>query len=263
MTSDDSINGYVYVSAGFHLRALLYTSTTDCRWVIRSIRSAITELDRLGFAYPRNQLERVAWKLEEVAKSSGETTKAPEEIARDLRTIVDCIHDTVQTQAKEQRLVLLQPSSVSAKLRQLASRGSLNTCQTYLFDETVSNLETGAYRSAVVMGWNLAYDIIRQWVFDGPARLASFNAELVKIVDKNGKPKFDQVVEYSQFHDIGEKVVLDVCKGAGVFGGNLYDDLRLHLRQRNAYAHASDMHPTMSQANALIDHLVDAVAKLA
>jgi hypothetical protein len=262
MAGNPGVDGYPYISAGFHLRALLYTSSIECRWVIKNIKEAIAQLDRLGFTYPRNQFESVAKKLEEVARNSGEKTKTPEDIARELQSIVDCIHDTVKSQAQERRLILLQSSSVSAKLRELAKQGTLNTRQTYLFDETVSNLETGAYRSAVVMGWNLAYDIIRQWVFDDATRRAAFNTELAKIVDKSGKPRFDPVSNYPDFYDLGEKILLDVCKGANLIGGNLYDDLRGYLRQRNNYAHASDSHPTVNQANALIDHLVDAIAKL-
>jgi len=262
MAGNDPIDTYAYMSVGFHLRALCYTGSTECRWVIKDIKEAIAELDKLGFTYPRNQFEAIGKRLEEVARNSGEKTKTPEDAARDLRSIVDCIHDTVSSQAKERRLVLLQGTSVSAKLRELAKQGTLNTRQTYLFDETVSNLETGAYRSAIVMGWNLAYEIIREWVFDDAPRLSSFNSELAKIQDKSGKPKFDPVTTYTDFYEIGEKIVLDVCKDATLIGGNLYDDLLGYLRQRNSYAHASDSHPTVNQANALIDHLVDAIAKL-
>jgi len=262
MAGNQETDGYAYISVGFYLRGLLYTGSTECRWVIKNINQAIAHLDKLGFTYPRNQFESVAKKLEGVARNSGEKTKTPEDIARELHSIVECIHDTVKSQAHERRLTLLQSGSVSAKLRELAKQGTLNTRQTYLFDETVSNLETGAYRSAIVMGWNLAYDIIRQWVFDDATRRAAFNTELTKIKDRSGKPRFDQLVDYSDFYDIGEKVVLDVCKDANLLGGNLYDDLRGYLRQRNSYAHASDSHPTVNQANALIDHLVDAIGKL-
>lgn len=262
MVGKTGVDGYPYISAGFHLRALMYTSGIESRSVINNIRDAIEQLDRLGFTYPRNQFESVTKKLEKVARDRGEQSKTPEDIARELQTIVNCIHDTVKSQAQERRLILLQSSDVSAKLRGLAKQGTLNTLQTYLFEETVSNLETGAYRSAVVMGWNLAYDIIRQWVFDNDKHRAEFNTELAKIVDRSGKQKFDPVSNYPDFYDLGEKIFLDVCKGANLIGGNLYDDLRSYLRQRNDYAHASDSHPTVNQANALIDHLVDAIAKL-
>jgi hypothetical protein len=145
MAGNPGADGYPYISAGFHLRTLLYTSSIECRWVVKNIKEAIAQLDRFGFTYPRNQFESVARKLEEVARNSGEKTKTPEDIARELQLIVDCIHDMVKSQALERRLILLQSSSVSAKLRELAKQGTLNTRQTYLFDETVLNLETGAY----------------------------------------------------------------------------------------------------------------------
>jgi len=254
---------YPYISVGFHLRALLYTSSTESRWVIKHINEVIAELEKLDFEYPKNQFESVAKKLEDVVWRSGQKTNTPDDIASELNTIVTGIHETVKKQAQERRLILLQSSSVSFKLRELAKQRTLNTRQKNLFDETVSNLETGAYRSAVVMGWNLAYDIIRQWVFDNATRLVAFNTELAKfLIHKSGKPKFDPVVNYPDFYDIGEKIFLDVCKDANLLSGNLYDELRNYLRQRNAYAHASDSHPTVYQANSLIDHLVDAIAKL-
>jgi hypothetical protein len=262
ITDENTFNAEVYMSLGFHLRALLYTENTECRWVIVHINETITKLDMLNFTYPRNGFDAMRKPLEEAIRIHGETTKTPASEAGKLHIIVSSIKDTVMSQAQERRLVLLQSTSVSSKLRKLAEEGTLNERQIYLFEETVVNLETGAYRSAVVMGWNLAYDIVRQWVFEDPARLASFNAELAKITVRAGRAKFDPVVNYQDFYDIGEKTVLDVCRDASLIAGNLYDDLRQHLRQRNAYAHASDSHPTVHQANGLIDHLVDAVRRL-
>jgi hypothetical protein len=262
MAGQDDLNAYEYIEIGFHLRALLYTSNTECRWVIKEIKEAIPQLDKFGLTYPKTELQAACKVLEELVRKSGETTKPPEDVATRLRNIVDCVHATVRTQAKDQRLVLLKTAAVSAKLRALAATGTLDTTQTYLFNETVMSLETGAYRSAIVMGWGLAYDILRRGVYGDAARLVAFNTELARIVDRSGNPKFDPINDYTDFYDVGERVVLDVCRTANLLGGNLYDDFRGYLRQRNTYAHASDFQPTDNQANGFIDHLVDALAKL-
>lgn len=262
MPNHDVVDAYGYVEIGFHIRALLYTSSSDVKWVANHVGNLAKKLDDLGFTYPRDQLLAIGKLLDEAIRSSGEKTKMKEEVAHKLRVVVDCVHDTVKTQTKDQRIVLLLSSSVSSKLKDYARRGSLTPRQTYLYNEAVLSIETGAYRSAVVMGWNLAFDIIREWVFGDPVKLAAFNAYLSTLVNRAGNPLYDPIVQYSDFYEISEKVILDVCKGANLFGGNLYDDLRGYLRQRNSYAHASDFHPTVSQANGIIDHLIDAVVRL-
>jgi hypothetical protein len=112
------------------------------------------------------------------------------------------------------------------------------------------------------MGWNFAYDWIRDWIFRDSTRLAKFNAELAKKTDPNGKANHDPIANYSDFFEVPEKIILDVCKGSNLIGGNAYDDLRTYLRQRNSYAHASDSQPTINQANGLIDHFIDSIDRL-
>jgi hypothetical protein len=59
-------------------------------------------------------------------------------------------------------------------------------------------LEAGANRAAVVTGWNLAYDVIRQWVFDN--HLPAFNAALAKHVDqKSGNSVYKPITDYGLF----------------------------------------------------------------
>jgi len=61
---------------------------------------------------------------------------------------------------------------------------------------------------------------------------------------------------------MGEYDMIDFCRKANVVTGKQFDEWRGYLRLRNQYAHASDTQPTSNQANALIDHLVDALGKL-
>jgi hypothetical protein len=81
------------------------------------------------------------------------------------------------------------------------------------------------YRSAVVMGWNFAYDRIREWIFKDSVKLGAFNAELAKI-QKKGKPAFDPIVTYDDFFDgrLGEAQVIDTCEDAGIIKGKVHAD---------------------------------------
>ena len=262
---DDVTDAYAYVIIGFRIRSCLWTSSTECRWVIDNVDKLMKCLDSFSFTYPRNELNGLRQALEQQQTDSGGTSLVEKALSDKLRSVVECVHDTVRSQAQDRRLVHLQVGAVSQKLQDLAKTHPLNVRQTYLFQETSRCLETGAFRSAIVMGWNLLYDMIRQWVFADKTKLGAFNGELAKIQDKSGKPKYIAIADYTDFFDKdapGEKVVLDVCKDANLIGGNLYDDLRGYLRQRNTYAHATDSQPTVNQANAFLDHLVDVIAKL-
>ena len=263
---NDIIDAYAYFVIGFHVRSCMWTATTECRWVIGHIDKLTKYLDNFGFAYPQNELNSVRQGVGAATKGSRRHLGHRQKPHSDkLRAVIECVHDTVRSQAQERRLVHLHVGAVSQKLQDLAKTRPFNVRQTYLLQETSRCLETGANRSAIVMGWNLAYDIIRQWMFDDKTKLATFNGELAKILDKAGKPRYISISDYTDFFDKdapGEKVVLDVCKDSNFIGGNLYDDLRGYLRQRNTYAHATDFQPTVNQSNAFLDHLVDVIAKL-
>lgn len=232
MSSTDYIpDANLYISAGFHIRALFYPAGTECRWVVEQIKNLIKYLDSLGFTYPRKQLEALLREMEELKRTTGEQTKPTESQSGKIQTILKCVDETVRQDALARRLIPLQESDVSTKLRDYARRGTLSPTQTYLYNETARCLETGAYRSAIVMAWNLAYDRIRHWVVADPAKLAAFNTEMGKI-QKSGKPLYDPIVNYSDFFDgPNEAKVIDWCLDAQIIGGKVHDDLRAWLRR--------------------------------
>jgi hypothetical protein len=166
--------------------------------------------------------------------------------------------------AAESRLTIaLDRGGVSLKLRSLPQKlTNLNPAQTALYAETTRCLECGANRSAAVMGWNLAFDYIRQWVFD--KNLIAFNGALVSnyIRKSNQQPLYAAITDYADFlkgDAPGERTVLDTCKLAGIIVGNVYEDLKGHLRKRNEYAHPSGKEPTGTQVSAYLEDLIDIV----
>jgi hypothetical protein len=131
--------------------------------------------------------------------------------------------------------------------------------QTALQQEAIRCLECKAFRAAIVTGWNMAYDYIRQWAFD--LHLAAFNNRLTAhYVQRNGTPQYDPIADYRDFFDSqapGERIVLDVLQLERLIGGRLHGDLCKYLRDRNEVAHATGKSPTATQANAYIEHLID------
>lgn len=172
------------------------------------------------------------------------------------------ICDTLQHEAGSIQLLRLNTADVSPKLRGLrTSLPRLTPSQEFLLQEVYLSIETGAYRSAIVMGWNLAYDYIRQWIFDN--HLAAFQSALDTYRDKSGNPIFGQLKSYSDFWESAnspsERIVLDAALKAQAFGGKIHDELTRHLRQRNVYAHASLLQPTAVKASAYVEELTDII----
>lgn len=171
----------------------------------------------------------------------------------------------MDSEADGRQMIQLKIGDVSTRLRNLHNELSLQTPQKHLLDETIRCLECEAYRSAAVMGWNLAYDYIRQWILADSGRLAAFNDELVKIANRKGAttPKFQKVNVYEDFFESnpspGEREVLDVCEDAKLIQGKPYDALCHYLRQRNEYAHPNNAEPTIYKVNAYIEELINTI----
>lgn len=156
----------------------------------------------------------------------------------------------VMSESAKVLTLALRQSDVSILLRELPSQRPLNVDQQNMRSETIVCLEAGALRAAAVLGWALAYDCVRRWVFDN--RLADFN----------GSWRGGAIVEYEDFYKRGpiEYQFLELCKPT-ILGGKLVDELQHYLRQRNHYAHANDRTPTAAQVNGLIDDLIAIISR--
>jgi hypothetical protein len=178
-----------------------------------------------------------------------------------MKAYMEPIYRTLYAEVNEQVAVAVNIGIVSQQLRQLPINRSLTPTQIDLVTETVTCIECGAYRAGMVCGWNLAYDIIRQWIFDN--HLTQFNAALLaNYTRKGGVPLFDPITDYEDFFSgkPDERTVLDTCYQVGLFGEKIRDALRFYLRRRNDYAHASFKSPSADQTNAFIKDLLDMLA---
>lgn len=178
-----------------------------------------------------------------------------------VRAYAETVKHSMYEEAGERTLVAIDVSGVIDALRSLPTNLSLSAAQLRLSDETVTCIERGAYRAAAVMGWNLAYEYIRQWVFDN--HLTAFNTSLTtEFTRKNGNPVYTAISDYTDFFagTPSERTVIDTCSLAGIFGEKIRDNLRFLLRRRNDYAHPTFRTPTREQTNAYVKDLLDIIA---
>jgi hypothetical protein len=166
-----------------------------------------------------------------------------------FQAMMAAIRDGLFAKARKLEVIAVKSGAVIQQLRNLPASRVLNDMQQELLKQTILCLEAGANRAAVVMGWNLAYDVIRQWVFDN--HLSPFNVALAKHVDqKSGNPVYKRITHYDDFFSgkPREHTVIDTCFDAQIgIGGKLRDNLQQYLRRRNDYAHRSLTTPTSEQ----------------
>jgi hypothetical protein len=187
-----------------------------------------------------------------------------ESAARELSAKLDAIHRALEHEAKARQVAVLDTGGVSGKLRNLHTKLTLNDTHRHLLDETIRCLECAAYRAAAVMGWNLAYDYIRRWMWDDATRRASFNTQITTITTRAGVIVYPVgLTTYGDFYTIrpvlGERDVLENMRDAGLLTG-VYEKLAGYLKDRNSFAHANDLVPGMYQTNHYLEQLVDIIS---
>jgi hypothetical protein len=104
--------------------------------------------------------------------------------------------------------------------------------------ETLTCYRHGAFRAAIVMVWNLAYDHLARWVLADPVRLAAFNAGIPK---RNPKKAHVTIVKRDDFEELKEDETVDILGGLPGISGGVKKLLKDKLGRRNTYAHPSTL----------------------
>lgn len=120
-------------------------------------------------------------------------------------------------------------------------------------NEAIRCYEVTAFRAAIVMTWNLAYDHLRTWITKDPSRLDAFNEGALRRFNKTPKPKVLRVEDFDEFK---ESEFLDACSTGKVINKNLENMLREKLKRRNMAAHPSSIVILQPQADDVIADLV-------
>lgn len=121
--------------------------------------------------------------------------------------------------------------------------------------EALNCYKVKAYRAAIVMVWNLAYDHLMEWLLADQARLDKFNAAVPKRFPK----KNDTISTRDDFEEFKESEVIAVCRTARLLGKNVVEILESKLKRRNTVAHPSTIVVTQAQADDAITDLVNNV----
>lgn len=148
--------------------------------------------------------------------------------------------------------------AVSQLMKELIGKVS-DEAEHLFLSEAISCYRARAFRAAIVMAWNLAYDHLANWVLADPVRLAAFNA---RIVTRLGVKRGTGIVIATRedFEQLGEQEMLDICNGASLFAsGNMKKILDIQLTKRNLAAHPSLIKIDGPQADDTISSLVNNV----
>jgi hypothetical protein len=143
-------------------------------------------------------------------------------------------------------------------LSELPSRIPTGDKQKYL-EEALTCFRHKAFRAAVVMCWNLAFDHLCQFVID--KHLAEFNVQLSKSFSK---ADVSSINKRDDFTELKESQVLQVCKSAGIISDGIHKVLKQKLERRNIAAHPSGIITSEPTAEEFIKDIIEnVVLKLA
>jgi hypothetical protein len=114
-----------------------------------------------------------------------------------------------------------------------------------------------AFRAAIVMTWNLAFDHLCNYIVG--EQLDAFNVQVAVRFANNKKYPVQSIFKKEDFEKLKEFEIIEVCQAANIISGNVCKILREKLIKRNSAAHPSDIVITQIQAEDFIIDLVNNV----
>jgi hypothetical protein len=190
----------------------------------------------------------------------------PPNVGREIRRLVDrdiLLKDPQgfrlehRTRAQLDKKYADHPTTimVSQLLKELPGKISDDAERLFL-SEALKCYHVQAFRAAIVMTWNLAYDHLLNWILKDAQRIADFNTKIIgKVGAKRGTGLI--VAQREDFEELKEREVIDICGTAGLFtSDNIKKVLGLQLTKRNLAAHPSLLEIKAPQADDTIYDLV-------
>lgn len=146
---------------------------------------------------------------------------------------------------------------VDALLAELPSKVP-NLAERTFLDETIICYKSKAFRAAIVMAWNLAYDHLCHYVLN--KHIAKFNAQYpIRFPKQHAKSRVKTITNRDDFSELTESDVVDICRSASIISGSLHKILKEKLDKRNIYAHPSGVVVSPQTAEEVIIDLVSNV----
>ena len=184
-------------------------------------------------------------------------TRKPKEVLRDnrgyalekrLKDSLEAKYGQREATAKADKLLLELPT----KLPNIPERSFLN--------EAIICFRYKAFRAAIVMTWNLAYDHLCGYVLNNSTRLANFNTQLPKSFKG---ARISAINKRDDFSELKESEVLQVCRSSNIITNDIFKVLKEKLDKRNTAAHPSTIVIAPHTAEEyIIDLVTNVVMKL-
>jgi hypothetical protein len=123
-------------------------------------------------------------------------------------------------------------------------------------EEAIVCYKEGAFRAAIVMTWNLAFDHLLEWILCDASHLGKFNARIsVRFPKQAGLA----ITRKEDFEEFKESEIISIMNSSGLFSKNIGKILEEKLARRNITAHPSAIVVTQHQAEDVITDLVNNV----
>lgn len=181
--------------------------------------------------------------------------KKPPELIRDSRGF----RLSGTARAKLDAIYSDHPSTVAVRgmLADLPSNIP-NISERVFLQEAINCYKVRAYRAAIVMTWNLAYNHLSMWILSDAERLGRFNTDAARVYIK--KPKKPVVASAAEpFEEYKESELIQIAKSSGLITDGMNKILKKELDRRNTAAHPSSIIILQSQADDAITDLVNNV----
>ena len=121
--------------------------------------------------------------------------------------------------------------------------------------EAIACFRIKAFRAAIVMTWNVAYDHFAEWIIRN--HLAAFNARIAVNYPRKAGVVIKAKEDFSDH--LKESEVIEISKSAGFLHDNIKKIMVDKLTKRNMAAHPSLVEITQYQAEDVISDLVNNV----
>lgn len=144
--------------------------------------------------------------------------------------------------------------AVSKLLSDLPSKVP-NSDERVFLGEALNCYKVKAYRAAILMVWNLAFDHLMEWLLSDVTRLDRLNNGIQKRFPK----KNTLISSRDDFEEFKESEVIAACRTARLLNKNQVEILEAKLKRRNTVAHPSTIVITQAQADDAITDLVNNV----
>jgi len=148
----------------------------------------------------------------------------------------------------------ISPAAMQVAVDLRAHLDKVSDAETQIFvEEAIKCHEAELYRSAIVMSWLGAMDVLHKYVYAN--HLAEFNAEASRVMGK----KWKVAKTPDDLGKMGESDFLNQIERLSIVGKNVKAQLRIALNLRNGCGHPNSLKVSVNKSAAHIETLLENV----